>query len=192
MLLLQEGAPPEPILKLIGLSKDINTKDHDGNTALMYFLKSYSFYLMKNEVFSALLRAGANVNDADNQGVTPLMLTANIDFEKKLLGMGADAKAKDRSKKNVLMHLLSRDWNEEKIQLLIDAGADPNTRDLVGKNAFDLVKGKKGEDLLGQLIDHSIRLRSITAGIDSPLWTRGGNSAQIAFLDLRKDGITLL
>jgi WD40 repeat protein len=192
MLLLQEYAPPESIIKLIGLTKDINTKDHDGGTALMYFLKNSWTYRMQNEVFSALLRASANVNDADKQGVTPLMLTANIDFEKKLLEMGADAKVKDRSKRNVLMHLLSRDWNEEKIQLLIDAGADPNARDLVGKNAFDLVKGKNGEELLGQLIDHSIHLRSINTGIDSPLWTRGGNSAQIAFLDFRKDGITLL
>jgi ankyrin repeat protein len=67
-----------------------------------------------------LLKAGAEVNRADSQGITPLILAAqnpNTDLISPLLQAGADPEARDHSGRNAKDHaeVAGREWNPKKI-----------------------------------------------------------------------------
>lgn len=73
-----------------------------------------------------LLRAGANVNQPDAQGRTPLMFSAgttDVNFMRLFLRQGADATALDNNCQNAIHHVFRGD-TFEKVRLLLKAGGD--------------------------------------------------------------------
>ena len=93
------------ICKQLVLEKgaDINTKDCDGNTALMFAIWIGAF-----ELVTLLVKAGADVNAKDNDGRTALMFatarrSGNSYILEKLIEHGADVNAKDNENRTALM-----------------------------------------------------------------------------------------
>ena len=97
---------------LVQSGADVNIKDEQGKTPLMYLLNKTE-NLPNLEVVKLLIQSGADVNDRDNDGGTPLLYAS----------------------KNTLV-----DSGLEAIKLLIQSGADVNiaVRDKNGDQAFPL------------------------------------------------------
>ena len=106
------------------------------------------------------LRSGANPNQADKRGMTPLMhaaTTDNVDIIATLLGAGADPKGRLPTYRNegegvTALHMVySTTWfgggptNAEPMKMLLQAGCDPNDCNHMG------------ESLLYQYVRHVIR-----------------------------------
>jgi len=126
-------------LRLIKHSKDINVRDHTGQTALFYMLLHTPKDLT---LFNALLDAGADVNAADRQGRTPMMLVARYNLSpeltKELLRRGATVQAKDR-KGNTALLWAAQYSTPEMTKLLLRAGANPDDTTAEGLTVTELI-----------------------------------------------------
>lgn len=90
---------PGAIDLLLEAGADINARDKDGQTALIY--------AEKLEVLRRLLDAGADIDARDNNGATLLMLKAQFgspEFVDALLEAGAYINARDNSRHTPLMY----------------------------------------------------------------------------------------
>lgn len=100
----------EPILKL---EPDVTIADDDGNTALHYAVKSQ---IKGFEFIPELIKRGAHVNAQNNAGESPLIYAAKR------------------------ISLKKQQPNEQAIDALIAAGANPLLRDKSGKEAIDYLE----------------------------------------------------
>src|SRR5882757_9645926 len=83
--------------------------------------------------FAKLLRGGADANTRDSRGDTPLMYAAvagSVDMMRQLMTAGADVNASNNFNSTALMWCSN---NLEKVRLLLDKGADVNTRSKQGR-----------------------------------------------------------
>ena len=62
---------PKAVREDLSFGADVNAKDEDGWTALMYAARNPN-----SEIMSALLKSGADVNAGTNEGYTALMAAA--------------------------------------------------------------------------------------------------------------------
>ncbi|MDR1132881.1 MAG: ankyrin repeat domain-containing protein [Synergistaceae bacterium] len=111
------------------LGANVNARDKDGNTALMFAAK-----MKKSTEIATLIRAGADVNAKNKNGYTPLMYAArdnqNAEVISTLIRVGADVNTKDKDDWTPLMYAANAlHQNAEVISTLIRAGADVNTKD---------------------------------------------------------------
>jgi ankyrin repeat protein len=112
----------------------INARDRSGMTALMH-AACYA-----PDMVEPLLAAGANVNDAETNGRTPLMCAVNhwresaLKAVKDLIAAGANVNAKDAKGRTALQYpSRMRDSGLEIVKTLIAAGADVNLADETGQ-----------------------------------------------------------
>ena len=86
---------------LIAKGAEVNHRESDGRTALMYAAENGD-----TQAVNALLRSGASVNLADNEGETALMKAAasscTEETVRALLSAGADLNARDHKGRNAL------------------------------------------------------------------------------------------
>ncbi len=155
MLMALNGNPA--LTLLLEKSIDVDGRDEEGNTALLYaskfFIRSWP---LRNGW--ALLKKDANPNAANRRGETALML-ASTQFEvaaaQILLEKGADVNAKTTTGRTALMQAIDgpKEFDNEmhivyspKIaKLLIAAGADVNARDADGNTALTIAE-RRGYD----------------------------------------------
>lgn len=116
----------------------INARAKNGETALMY-AAAYS----DPEIVSALLAAGAKVNDVDNFGQTALMSAVRryergLEVVRILLQAGASVTAADAKGQTALLHLpfLPGDSPGAVFKELIAAGANVNAADAAGQTVL--------------------------------------------------------
>ena len=91
----ENGDNLENIRRLIQKGADVNTKDENGETPLLW-ANVYG----KLDVVKFLVESGANVNAKNNKGNTPLMSSSrhgHLEVVKYLVSKGADVNAKDTS-----------------------------------------------------------------------------------------------
>lgn len=92
-----------------------------------------------------ILKAGANINAKDADGMTALMHAANFARDKVtklLLKHGADVKILDSSGKTALMY--AADHEEDDVaRLLLEHGADVNAKDKSGNTALMFAAGQE-------------------------------------------------
>ena len=92
-----------------------------------------------------ILKAGANINAKDADGMTALMHAANFARDKVtklLLKHGADVKIRDSSGKTALMY--AADHEEDDVaRLLLEHGADVNAKDKSGNTALMFAAGQE-------------------------------------------------
>lgn len=113
-------------------------------------------------IVQMLLDAGANLNDRDLQGRTPLMLAVMLGFveiAKILIAAGADVNAMSQPDSKVIslfrgdgisrtaLHFAVEESQKDAIALLLEAGADPDIRDSLGNSALDVVMQKGLTDI---------------------------------------------
>jgi ankyrin repeat protein len=128
---------PENVRAAISNGADVNQRDKDGATPLMYAARNSQ----NPEVITALLDAGADVNARDPKyGTTPLMFAAaankNPEMISMLLEAGADLKARSEGGLTVLMWAAGRNPNPEVITTLLKAGAELEARNKFGATAL--------------------------------------------------------
>ena len=83
------------------------------------------------EAADLLLRAGANVDAANREGVTPIAMASvygSAPIIDRLLKAGADAKQRGPNGETLLMYA-ARNGNPDAVKLLVAAGADVNARE---------------------------------------------------------------
>lgn len=124
----RDGAAAQKYLDEPG-SVIVNTKrDGTGETAL------HIVVARRDETWlTYLLQKGANPNQADRKGVTPLMLATQLGFAEgaaRLIKSKASVDATNRSGETPLIRAVQL-RNPEMVRLLLKAGANPDKRDAV-------------------------------------------------------------
>jgi ankyrin repeat protein len=121
---------------LIAAGVDVNSRDKDGNTALM--LAACGLWAGKErEIVKALLAARAEVEARNPYGGTALIVAAGCgsggnEALRLLLDAGAQVDARDKVGRTALFDADASGSNEA-VQALINAGADVNARDETGR-----------------------------------------------------------
>ncbi|MCL6250384.1 ankyrin repeat domain-containing protein [Altererythrobacter sp. KTW20L] len=109
-----------------------------------------------------LYQQGANVNVADNSGVTPLMQAVQLGFIEgvsKLLAHGARIDVTNNSGETPLMYAVHA-RNLELMRVLLQAGADPDRYDNSGRSARDYARLRGETDVTVSTIDRYARAES--------------------------------
>lgn len=118
-----KNATLEEVEELIRKGADVNAKNEEGRTALMYAAE----FNKNPEVIKVLLTNGADVNAKDKDGETALMsavaFNKNPEVIQVLLNNGADMNAKDEIGRTALDFALVNN-NEEIVELLERYGTD--------------------------------------------------------------------
>ena len=108
---------------------DINARDRAGETALIVCCMNSNV-----EGLNALIKAGANINDKDNEGKTALMYCRNLECVKLLIDAGVNVGARDTNLRTVLMHLVKNELST--LTFLKRVVDNINDRDVEGRTAL--------------------------------------------------------
>lgn len=101
-----------------------------------------------------LYQQGANVNIADNDGITPLMLATQLGYlegVEKLIAHGARVDVTNDSGETPLMYAVHA-RNTELMRVLLEAGADPDRYDNSGRSARDYARLRGENDVTNDAI----------------------------------------
>lgn len=132
-----EGHQKKMVAWLLSRGANVNHRGQGGETSIYGAIRSER----SNEDTSIVqlqLKAGANIENKDKQGVTPLSLAAGLclpKIVKILIEHGADVHTKDNRRQTPLhkaVRCLNRYNALEASMRLIEHGADSNARDLDG------------------------------------------------------------
>jgi len=104
----------------------------------------WAIVFKRRDILSLLLNKGADIEQPDTKGTTPLMFAAlakDTDILSKLLAAGADVNAGQTGGKNeigttALQHAVTRKGNLEIINLLIEHGANVTAANETGRTAL--------------------------------------------------------
>jgi serine/threonine-protein phosphatase 6 regulatory ankyrin repeat subunit B len=108
---------------LIERGADVNATNRFGATALLYAAEGGCA-----GVVEALLRAGADVNKADEDGDAPLRVAASAPIATMLIERGADVNATNKLGRTALWRAALQD-RADLVEALLQAGADVNKAD---------------------------------------------------------------
>jgi len=144
-----------------GLDPDA-TIDKEGNTALCYVAMMDYFCGQNNTLAEEIIEAGADVNVANLEGLTPLMIFARKGDEQEhgiaelLLDNGAYPALLDKKSNTALMYAAGnyKHMSGRKIaELILDAGyKDLERTNNAGKSAMDIADDNQNEALVKMLI----------------------------------------
>lgn len=179
-LLLESGADPDICIKgrdtplmaaaktgrldivrlLLPFDADVDHRDGAGDTALIIAARTGHANTGR-----CLLENGADIEARNVKGGTALLVAArhsHLDMIKMLLKRGANIDARDKRGLGVLhravegvylMGHVSSSLKEKSLRMLLDAGADPQMRDLQGKTPAQKAGWKEGGSRLRKLLD---------------------------------------
>ncbi len=166
---LHNAKSAEAVKVLIEAGADVHARDNDGNTPL-HNAKSA-------EAVKVLIEAGADVHARNNNGSTPILTAITHDAMKALLAAGADINARNNSGQSILHSYRSpktlkmlidkgaqvdvadniENYNPlsfyvsldrfEQAKMLIEAGANTQMRDYMGRTAIDFANIRATEDI---------------------------------------------
>ena len=148
-LLLARGI--RKIRKLLKAGANVNTKDKNGETALMD-----ASWDNKKNIVKLLLKAGADPNIKDKDNWTALIYASdrgNTEIVKLLLKAGANPNIQISKDGNTPLMLASRDNMKNIVALLIAAGANPNIKNKNGDNALSPATWKGHTEIVRLLLD---------------------------------------
>jgi ankyrin repeat protein len=123
LLMAARNADADALKRELGKGAAIDSRNRLGETTLIIVLKKD-----RVDLAAIALDAGANVNLAAVNGITPLMAAAyggHNDTVKRLLARGADPAALDRLGKNAMTYAAG-EGRTEVVATLLAAGVNPN------------------------------------------------------------------
>ena len=126
----------EEVKRMMQSGIDLNYRNNNGNTALMY-----AIMYNRVEIARMLIDSGVDVNIRDNRDNTALIWTIlfdNIEISRMLINVGADINIPgDRGRSALIWAIQSE--NTKFAKLFINSGADLYIRDITGKTALDYI-----------------------------------------------------
>lgn len=134
------------IKKLLENGTDVNLKDQEGRTALMYAAFNGHTVIMEK-----LLEKGASVNLRDAYGRTALMLASSGPFPaavKLLLDHRADPDMADGEEHFTALMYAAAEGQLEIVQLLLKNKANPTLKDVDGDNALTFAEKNGHKDIV--------------------------------------------
>jgi ankyrin repeat protein len=171
---------------LAGAGADMNATDDQGNTALHEFIRTPSVAWQPSaspamlRTLEALISAKADVNAANEDGVTPLMEAASgtfipmknpdqeeelyLQFTKMLLKAGADPNAREEDHQATALMYAAAEGFGKIVSALIEGGADINLKTDNGATAYVLAKDHPE---IQKLLDPNSASGSYGAGSES-------------------------
>jgi ankyrin repeat protein len=121
------------VTKLLSEGFDVDLKDTEGRTPLMY--ASFNGH---NEIMKKLIEKGANVNLRDRYGRTALMMASSGPYKesvKLLLDNYADPNITDKEENFTALMYAASEGQMEVVKLLLANKADPSLKDIDGDDA---------------------------------------------------------
>lgn len=178
-------ADREALRALLKTGADVNVKDGDGSTALLWVS-----HWDDTESADLLIRAGADVNAANDLGATPLWaasMNGSSAMVQRLLAAGANPNLALRLGESPLM-IASRAGSAAVVKLLLEKGADPNARCCRGQTALMWATARKHADVVAVLLERGAEVDArsdvwrnfmgITGSTPDAEWfEHGGNTA---------------
>lgn len=130
------GLSSETVSKHLKGGADVKILDNFGRNALWYAIRAFQ----NNQIIKDLIEAGSDINIADKEGLTPLMLAASFDKNlikrsniqddeidlsnvQTLIEHKANIDAFDNKGMNALMYAIVTNPNPKIVKILCDAGA---------------------------------------------------------------------
>lgn len=108
-------------------------------------------------IFKMLIAHGANVNAANDEGITLLHIIADPEPVAEIIAAGGNIEARDKQGRTPLLVNLTEPEREDVIEALIDAGADVNARGNDGKTALSLAREREDSALVDLLVEAGAR-----------------------------------
>jgi ankyrin repeat protein len=136
----------EKVVQLFSINNNvIHEKDREGDTAILKASRNCN----ANNVMTFLIESGANVNDKDQIGQTPLIVATQHGCKKLveiLISAGADIHERNEFGQNAII-TAAQENQLEIAKFLIESGANVNTSDAEGQTpytyALEIHRGKK-------------------------------------------------
>jgi ankyrin repeat protein len=173
----------QAVQRLLGQKVDVRTTEPDGGTAL-----HWAVHLGDRETAVLLIRAGALVNAANDNGVTPLSLActngsaAIVDL---LLNAGANPNTTSPVTGETVLMTAARTGVVDVVRMLVDRGADVNaTEPQLGQTALMWAAAEGHSGIVRVLVERGAGVRTQSKAGFTPLLfaARTGNVEIIRFL----------
>jgi hypothetical protein len=147
----------EAVQELITRGTDINVRDSEGMTGLMFAAASD-----RVEVVKLLLAHGVDVNGANRHGWTPLIKASSLgrtEVVRLLVDAGANVNAHAALNWTALI-AASHDGHAEVVKILLEKGADINARSTLGWTPLMAARRNWHEPVMVLLEEHSKKLEA--------------------------------
>jgi 6-phosphogluconolactonase (cycloisomerase 2 family)/uncharacterized caspase-like protein len=170
---------PEDVRAAIHNGADINARNKDGWTALMWAARDNQ----NPEAIVVLLKSGADLSARDSRYDWPALTWAAADNQNPevitaILNGGADINGKNMDGETALMAAAANNPNPQVIMMLLRAGADAKARDSAGRTAFDYAQGN--EKLKGTAAYLKLKEASFTQAIRCFLYVTNNGSNNVS------------
>jgi len=150
----------EIMLLLLNEGANVNMRQRDGRTALLVLSSKglASFYSVGDRVSQAriLIQRGADVNAADTQGTTSLMLACvhnSSPLARLLVENGAHIDQRDLDDNNTALMIATIYRRKDIARLLVQKGADKTIRNSEGQTAYDIfINDQNDDDEMGEIL----------------------------------------
>ena len=137
------------LMNLLADGFDVNIRDDDGRTALMY--ASYNGHI---EIIRELIAKGASINLQDTNGRTALMMASSGPHPaavKMLLDHQADPNITDNDEHFTALMYAAAEGQLEVVRILLANRADPSLKDIDGDDAGTFAE-KNGHKEISELL----------------------------------------
>lgn len=160
---------------LIDAGLGVDTKNASGETALHHVAGSYS---NMEEIIKLLLRKGATIDAADNNGNTPLYRAAANHIGSKNLKLLLEAGAAPDGR----CLLVAVERSEDNVIALLQAGAKPDTVDSYGRSPLHLAVTRDLTRAVAMMLDGGadINARDTYYGYTPLHWAISNNHSSMA------------
>src|SRR5262249_30382232 len=113
---------------------------HHFNLHVKDYLKTTPLMISNGECARLLVENGADINDRDYKGHTPLMFLHDVKTSQLLLDNMADLNAQDQDGKTALIYAILNNADIAKVRLFLNYGAVVSLKDREGKTAIDYAR----------------------------------------------------